>query len=213
MDFSQTDNIQALLEEPRYITLKAPGEGILLNPTYLEKKSENSTFNTGSKVDANTALAIIGQPGHFNIEISIPETDINRIKESLPVILHPLSNPDISIHGQVTHVDRYNIKPGNRDDIAYFPVHITAICENKECPLQSGMSTEVEIILQEHSGLHIPISAVHHQNNQDVVTVENTKSGLRTQKVIKVISTDADGLITNLELQPGEEVVPHYPMP
>ncbi len=213
MDFSQTKSIQSLLEQPHQITLKAPGQGILLNPTYLEKKSDKTSFTTGNKIEANAALAIIGQPGHFNIELSIPETDIARVKENLPVVLHPLSNPSISIHGHVTHVDRYNIKPGSRDDIAYFPVHITAVCETNDCPLQSGMSTEVTIILQEHSGMHVPTSAVKHKDNLDLIMIENQNTGVRSPKPIQVISSDPHGLIIDLELQPGEEVVTHYPMP
>lgn len=213
MDFSQTQNIQSLLEQPHQITLKAPGQGILLNPTYLDKKSDKTTFTTGNKIEANTALAIIGQPGHFHVELSIPETDITRIKENLPVVLHPLSDPSIRIHGHVTHVDRYNIKPGSRDDIAYFPVHISAICETSECPLQSGMSAEVTIILQEHSGLHIPISAVYHDGDQDLVMITNHNTGVQSAQSVQVISSDPQGLIVDLELQPGEEVVNHYPMP
>ena len=212
LSFSQTQAVQNLLEKPAEIVLKTPADGILLMPNMQEKKNEKSTLIPGSKVDADNMLAIIGKPDLLELNLNVPETDIHRIQQGQEVEIRPVSNHNLAILGKVTLVDRYNLSPGSREDIAYFPVTIQADCPSTTCPLQAGMTAEVNIILQKNRAIAVPASAIYHQLGKNFVLVRDQNDS-QSQREVEVIRTDVEGVLIQTPLAEGESIVRDYPMP
>lgn len=212
LTFANTQAVQELLEKPAKIVVKSTTEGILLLPNNQEKKHDKSTLTPGSKVEAEHILAIVGKPGLLKIDLSVPETDIHRIKIGQKVEIRPVAHRANIVQGEVKIVDRYNLSPGTREDIAYFPVLIEATCPENNCPLQSGMTAEVDIIVDELTGIRVPSTAINYENDKNFVIIENVEKKQKKLPV-HVISTDAKSILIDANTAEGESIVRDYKLP
>ena len=185
---------------------------MLLSPSFNEKKPDHIELKPGQLVDVNSMIGIIGEPQHFIAKLSVPETDISRIQINQKVIITPVANPNHHVEGWVADIDRYSMNNQNREDVAYFPVIIKAICQDADCPIQSGITAEIDILLSKTKGFKVPKTAVYTEDEQSYVMIEDAQQ-VRSKKAVDILSTDSRTIIIDVSLAAGEKIVRDHTVP
>ncbi|WP_248925190.1 efflux RND transporter periplasmic adaptor subunit [Paenibacillus hamazuiensis] len=138
-------------------TITAPSDGIVVK----------RNIQTGEMAQPGVALFSIVNMNQVQIELSVADNQIGKLKAGTPVDVKVPNIPDKTFEGSITFVS-----PVSNTNSNTFPVKVTV--DNKEGLLFAGMTAQVYAKESQQSKLEVPASAIIKKDNKEyVVKVEN----------------------------------------
>jgi RND family efflux transporter MFP subunit len=154
--------------------------------------------NTGEQVAANTALLTLAAQGGLQARLGVVPEQAAALQVGLPVILHPVFNPGVSISGKITSVGgMLDANTGLLDVFVRLPRDAQGVLP--------GTQVQGEITLSDARSLAVPRSAVLHDDQGDYVFVINNQTAHRID--VKAEADDGSWIAVSGDLKAGEPVV------
>jgi membrane fusion protein (multidrug efflux system) len=186
--------------------------------TVIEKKTIRAPFsgqagirqvNLGQYLDSGKPIVWLQTVSPVYADFSLPQQDLSRLSNGMPVQLHLDAYPDHQFAGTITAIN-----PGL--DQATRSVGLRATFDNPEQLLRPGMFARVEVLLPERKDvLVIPATSVLRAPSGDSVYViepqtgdANGKSGEKVrQQLVRLGAERGDFVSVQTGLSPGERIV------
>jgi len=159
------------------------------------------SIDNGQAVTASDSLFVLSD--HLIVKAYVDETDIGRVKVGQKAVIGLDAYPDIRVNGVVEHI---YFESHLQNNVNIYNVDV--IPERIPDVFRSGMSANIEILVQEKKGvLLVPLGAVESLNGKSVVLQKNggTEKGVR-YRVVKTGMQD-DRYMEILEGLPDKAVV------
>ncbi|MBK4218130.1 efflux RND transporter periplasmic adaptor subunit [Paracoccus caeni] len=165
----------------------------------------------GQLIDATTKVATLDDLSVIEVDFSVPETLLPRLKRGQRIDLTSSAWPGRVFQGHISRID-------SRVDAATRSVALRADIPNDDRALAGGMFLQVELVLDEYRRPAIPERALSVEGERNLVMVANGGTaeqvdiavGQQAGDLVEVISgLDADAriIVTNLHrLAPGMAV-------
>ncbi len=137
------------------------------------------SIDPGQAVTASDSLFVLSD--HLIVKAYVDETDIGRVKIGQKAVIGLDAYPDIRVNGVVDHI-YYESHLQNNVNI----YNVDVIPERIPEVFRSGMSANIEILVQEKQGvLLLPIGAVQSRKGKTVVLLKKggTEKGVRYRAV------------------------------
>lgn len=169
----------------------------------------NGKIHVGSQVKQGQRLVDIGDLSGIATTIQVSELVINQIKPGQKVTVTIDALPNVTLNGAVTAVGAQAQSSAlSQGALATFPVTIEV---PKLSPQQSqlvrvGMSTKIQISIQNPPQIVIPLNAVFQQNGKSMVRIIDPTGNVRAVPVVTGQTTLTDVTVTQ-GLKPGDQVV------
>lgn len=195
---AERDRARVALEDR---SLRAPFSGIIGLTDLVE----------GQIVDTSTAITTLDDLSVIEVDFSVPETMLPRLKHGQRIDLTSAAWPGRVFQGNITRID-------SRVDAATRSIALRADIPNDDRALAGGMFLQVELVLDEHRRPAIPERALTVEGERNLVLVvqDNTArqievtTGQQLGGLVEVISgldPDARIIVTNLHrVMPGMSV-------
>ena len=161
-------------------------------------------FKAGETISPQETLATIVNPDSYEIELEVPELNINNIKIGDPAIINLAALGNESLAGVVTE-----IKPTAQTDSNLVPFYDVRVRFEDQVKVKDGLIADVTLITDSvTNSVTIPTRFIFKDtNNQDTVTTE-LPDGTFENKNITVKTRLSNGLsVIESGLQIGEKVV------
>ena len=121
-----------------YARITAPIDGIIISQEVTMGQTLASNFQTPNM------FKIAGDLSHMKIDVNLPESDIARVKEDMPVTFTVTAFPDRQFTGKVTTV---NLSPNAQSGVVMY--NVTVLADNSDSILLPGMTAYVSMIISE----------------------------------------------------------------
>ncbi len=139
------------------------------------------SIDPGQAVTASDSLFVLSD--HLIVKAYVDETDIGRVKVGQRAVIGLDAYPDIRINGVVEHI---YFESHLQNNVNIYNVDV--IPERIPDVFRSGMSANIEIVVQEKQGaLLLPLGAVESQNGKTVVLQK--KGGAERGVQYKAVTT------------------------
>jgi HlyD family secretion protein len=161
-------------ERLRDTEIRAPLDGIVIDrPVEIGQIISSGT----TTVTGGTLLCTVANMKQAYVVASVDETDIGKITIGLPAFITPDAYPEKRLVGSV---ERIAPKSKVEQNVTVFEV--TALVDNADDLLKSGMNSTVEVVTaQAENSILIPIRAVEYRMPQAPASGDTSQSGLRAQ--------------------------------
>lgn len=203
-DFKDIQNV--LNKKHNQVSLAAQFNGILLYPP----KSENNKTErvaTGSAVKAGQVIGLIGDLSGVSIEIDIPEIDIDKISVGMKANITGVALGSELLHGEVVAINAQASEAnGNALPSFHALVEVKNLTPGEQSHIKVGMSASVELSIDNHKQLLIPIVAIRQHNNQSIVKLKEI-DGSTHEVPITTGSALADKVVVLTGLKAGDTLV------
>jgi membrane fusion protein, multidrug efflux system len=193
---AMVDNMQAIIDKKE---IHAPFDGV----------AGIRSVNPGQMVAAGDPLVSLQTLDHVFVDFSLPQKDLGKISNDLPVRVTTDAVPGREFSGTLSA-----ISPAV--DQATRNVKLQATLSNQDHALRAGMFAKVEVLLPEkNSVLYIPATSVAYAPYGDSVYVIEKKHDEKTkqdelvlrQQFVRLGETRGDFVAVTEGLKTGEEVV------
>ena len=193
---ANADQIRAIIEKK---TIRAPFSG----------QAGIRQVNLGQYVDAGKPIVWLQTVTPVYADFSLPQQDLSRLSNGMPVRLHLDAYPDTNFAGTLTAIN-----PGL--DQSTRSINLRATFDNPKELLHPGMFARVEVLLPEEDDvLVIPATSVLRAPSGDSVYViesqpgdENGKAGEKVrQQLVRLGAERGDYVAVQTGLKPGERIV------
>lgn len=193
---ANADQIRAIIEKK---TIRAPFSGL----------AGIRQVNLGQYVDAGKPIVWLQTVTPVYADFSLPQQDLSRLSNGMPVRLHLDAYPDNNFAGTLTAIN-----PGL--DQSTRSINLRATFDNPNELLHPGMFARVEVLLPEEDDvLVIPATSVLRAPSGDSVYViepqpgdENGKAGEKVrQQLVRLGAERGDYVAVQSGLKPGERIV------
>lgn len=213
------DKISSILEmEYRLITVKSPGDGVVLFPLDDDSSSsddgsssaKSSKMMVGSALKKGDRIISLGDLSGFSIPIQVSEININQVTAGMPATVTGDAFPGMTLQGKVSVVSS-QAKPGQSDSssLSTFAamISVPTLSEQAKKTVRVGMTAKVEIDLKGKPSILLPIAAVQQNQGQNVVTLQ--LSGNQTKQVpVTTGDTTPDGNVVIVSgVKVGDKVI------
>ena len=179
-----------------YCTITAPIGGMVSAVTTHQGETVVSGMNAPNFVT-------IDDLDKLEVDASVDETDIGKVKVGMPATFTVLAYPDKTFTGTVAAIYPTSTVVSN---VVYYTTVIT-IDSNPQHLLMPGMTANVNIKAQEKSGvIAVPNLALKTFGNQTVVFVE-TSPGVFQKRAVKTGLSDLDYTEITSGLKDGDKVI------
>lgn len=160
-----------------YTTIKAPISGTVISVT----TEQGMTVNAIQSVPTIVTLANLDR---IRIRIQISEADVVKVKAGMKVKFNIIGTPNVKFDGVLASISPAPEKSSSSSQAVYYTGYINV--DNKDRKLRIGMTTEVNIIIDEVADtLVIPSSALIDKDGQTQVKVM-TQDGQTLEKPVKI---------------------------
>jgi HlyD family secretion protein len=164
----------------KYISLcdvRAPISGIVLYKQ-ISKSGKRRKVEVGDSIWQSQSFLQIPDTNKMIVRTYIREIDLNKVKMGMNVKVFLDAYPNKVLYGAITYIDTIADTRGHESSIKYFKTIVTI--KNTEGFLRSGMSARVDIIYDKvNQALTIPIDALHYNQEQYYVYVDDFKDGTK----------------------------------
>lgn len=195
-------SLQSAETELKYTKITSPVDGIVISKSVEVGQTVAASFSTPELFSVAEDLT------QMEIEASVVEADIAKVKEGQTVRFTVDSFPDEPFYGKVKQVRNQAITTSN---VVTYSVIIGI--DNNELKLKPGMTANVEIITaRKNDALLLPNQALRFQMDKNRRYKEKGVWVLRGGTPVRVnvtegISDDSNTEILNMDLKEGEEVI------
>ena len=201
----QYDNLQII----------APAPGIILMPEKTEGGAADSGTGDsdkklieGAQVKQGQVLVSIGDLSGLATTVQVSELAINQIKTGQAVIVTSDALPGIEFHGFVKSVGA-QAQPSPEGGLATFPVviNVPTITTEQAQLIRVGMTTKIEIVVENKPKILIPLAAVFQKNGISMVTILDPKTGKTQDVPVQTGQTSVSDVTIISGIKPGDQVV------
>lgn len=169
---AELDHARASLDDRR---VRAPFAGIVGLTDLVE----------GQMIDATTAITTLDDPSVLEVDFSVPETLLSRLKPGLRIEVTSAAWPDRVFEGEVSRID-------TRVDPATRSIALRGAIPNEDRALTGGMFLQVELVLADRRQLAIPERVLSVEGDRSLVLV--ARNGVAEQAEIAV-GQQLDGMV------------------
>lgn len=203
-DFDKVSKI--LTKSHQLIHLKATGDGVLLYPPK-SGDDKTSRINVGSSVKSAQVIALVGDLRGIKVEIDVPEIDIDKIQPGMKATVsgvafgkHPLKGSLIAVNAQAS-----NTNTGGLPSFTAV-VEVPKLTPEEQPWIKVGMSAAIELSVDSHPKITVPISAVMREKGASFVRLQSAK-GTIEKRIITTGIAQADSVVVEAGLKAGDVVV------
>lgn len=193
--------------------ITAPSTGIALIPPHVNNnttdKTVTSKIQVGSNIQYQQVLLTIGNLQGIEVNVNIPETNIDQINPGLAATVTSASFADTTLHGTVTEVSA-QANPDQAGLSTYQAiVSVAQLTDAQRKLIRSGMNAQVAISLsQDQSSLVVPVAAVKkNQHQQDIVMLYDAKTHQQTPQAVITGRVTPQYVQIVSGLQQGQQVI------
>lgn len=194
-------SLDSLTKQKASLTVTSPIAGTVLA---LGTSSTDTTqaIGTGASVTPATVLAVIADPKQLQVNATVSEVDVARLKVGDVATLTVPALPNRTFHGKVTR-----ISPQASNNQGVVTYGMTVAVTDPSSALRPGMSADLAIVVgQVTNALQVPTAAVQSDHGKSVVVVSSPSGQLLTVPVTTGLLGSQTIQVTG-NLQPGEKVV------
>lgn len=203
-DFSKIKT--ALTAAHNVIHLKAANDGVMLYPP--KSGDDKATrIGVGSSIKAGQVIALIGDLSGVGVEIEVPEVDIDKIHAGMRARVsgiafgaHHLEGHLIGVNAQASNTSGGSLPSFNA------LVEVKKLKSAEQALIKVGMSATIELQVDNHKQLIIPIAALTRKRGATQVQVK-TASGAVETRVITTGAALADSVVVETGLKEGDVVL------
>lgn len=161
-------------ERLRDTEIRAPLDGIVIDrPVEIGQIISSGT----TTVTGGTLLCTVANMKQVYVVASVDETDIGKITIGLPAYITPDAFPDKRLVGSV---ERIAPKSKVEQNVTVFEV--TALVDNSDDLLKSGMNSTVEVVTdQAENSILVPVRAVEYRMPDSPAAGDTSRDGLRAE--------------------------------
>lgn len=161
-------------ERLRDTEIRAPLDGVVIDrPVEIGQIISSGT----TTVTGGTLLCTVANMKQVYVVASVDETDIGKITIGLPAFITPDAYPEKRLIGTV---ERIAPKSKVEQNVTVFEV--TALVDNGDDLLKSGMNSSVEVVTdQADDAILVPVRAVEIRQPQSPSGGDTTRDGLRAE--------------------------------
>ena len=154
--------------------IRAPIDGIVIDrPVEIGQIISSGT----TTVTGGTLLCTVANMKQVYVVASVDETDIGKIALGMPAYITPDAFPDKKLVGSV---ERIAPKSKVEQNVTVFEV--TALVDNGDDLLKSGMNSTVEVVTdQAENAILVPVRAVEYRAPQMPGSADTAHGGLRAE--------------------------------
>ena len=165
----------------KYTTLKAPSDGVITS----------ISMDAGQVVSSGQTVATMAVSGAKEVEIELPEAQINNYKSGMPAIIKIWAT-DISYKGTIRIINQASDQQSRT-----FTARITI--NNADANIKYGMAADVQVSpLNSTDGVELPLNSLYAKDGKTYVWLMDAKS-LAKLVPIEVISTNG----SSMKIKPG----------
>lgn len=197
---------KVLTSRHNVIRLKAPSDGVMLYPP---KASEDKAtrITVGSSVKSGQVIALVGDLSGISVEIDVPEIDIDKIHPGMKASIsgiafgkHQLKGTLVAVNAQAS-----NSSSGGLPSFTAV-VEVSSLTREQQPWIKVGMSAAIEVNVESHDQLLVPIAAVKREKGNSVVTVQLANGSLE-KRIITTGTAQANSVVVESGLKAGDVVV------
>lgn len=206
--------------QTQYSDLKilAKEQGVVLAPQKTaggvgDDGDNSKPLQVGSQVKEGQTLVTIGDLTGISTVVQVSEMVVNQIKPGATVVVTLDALPQFTLQGQVKTVGaQATPSQDGQGGLATFPVGITVpkLTDAQSNLIRVGMTTKIQITVQNPAQIMIPIAAVKTKGAATYVTTVDA-SGKHIDVPVQTGSTSIDSVAITQGLKPGDKVV--VPLP
>ncbi|MDF1655641.1 MAG: HlyD family efflux transporter periplasmic adaptor subunit [Coxiellaceae bacterium] len=219
LTISDTKRVNAALSYKfKNIPVYAKGTGVALFPVQSQNEQSNDSSNgdrltVGSQVKQGQLVLSIGNLSGLSVSFKVGEVDINRLKTGLKVIVTGVSFPSVTLDGMVTAVASQADDSSGSRSLSQFAVTVTIpkITEEQRKVVHIGMTSKVDIQIQNPPSIMLPIAAVSEVDGKSMVTLM-TKAGTKKQVAVVTGNTSMNNVTIISGVTEGQKVVVNDPV-
>lgn len=171
--------------------------------------SRNDEMKIGGRVRTHQVLMTVASMDKLSVEMKALESDIQHLKEGLPISIQPTAFPALAIDGELTKVDQVASRTGFLSDVREFKIHGTY--EKTFPQLRSGMNCRITVRANSVPDcLQVPVLAVFSEGGKHYCLV---KDGEKTTRRPVMIGASNGQLVEIKEgLREGERISLYDPL-
>lgn len=201
----QSDNLNIL----------AKSDGVVLYPTKDANASGDSgsadtqkNLVEGSPVKQGQVLIALGNLSGITTTVQVSELIINRLKPGQKVMITSEALPGIILRGVVKTVGA-QAQTAMDGGLATFPITVMVpqLTAEQIQLIRVGMTTKVQISIENPAQLMVPLAAVNQTNGQNTVTIYDPKTKQKHDVVVTTGQTTLDSVEIVSGLKPGDQVI------
>lgn len=207
LSFSEFDKVRSALNgQHNIIKLKAPGDGILLYPPKTND-DKAGRLTVGSTVKAMQVLAVVGDLSGIVLEIDVPEVEIDKVKRGMDATIRGVAFAKEELKGKVVAVNA-QASSSSAGSLPSFNavVEVTGLSKQQASIVKVGMSASIELAIDSHQQLLVPIAALIQKRGQIYVRVQGLE-GKAVERTVVTGAARADKVVIESGLKAGEVVL------
>jgi multidrug efflux pump subunit AcrA (membrane-fusion protein) len=203
------------------LTIKAKQPGIVLFPPKDTSGSgagsgsdSNKELEVGNAVKEGQALVSIGDLSGIATTVQVSELVVNQIQPGQKVKVTITALPNIIFDGVVKAVGaQVELNNPGQQAVAMFPVtvNVAKITSQQAELIRVGMSTKIDITIQNPPQILVPISAVWQKNGINMVTVRDPATKKTQDIAVTTGATTINDVVITSGLKPGMQVMVPVP--
>ncbi len=189
-------------EEFANATIRSPIRGIVLSRDVEIGSPVSSILNLGS---AASLVMVLGDIGQVYVKGKVDETDIGLVKMGQPVRIRVETFKDRAFVGRVTQISPMGVE---KDNVVNFEVR--ASIDNPGGLLRANMTSNAEIVLEEHTGtLIVPERAVIYDASRRTFAERLAPASKTGRERVPIVLGLSNGTRTEVVkgLEAGEKIV------
>jgi multidrug efflux pump subunit AcrA (membrane-fusion protein) len=189
-----------------HMPVYAKAAGVALFPTSSEGESSHK-MEVGSSLKEGQMIVSIGDLSGFSVRFKVSEVEVNRLAPGLPVTVSGASFPGIVLKGKIDTVAS-QADASQSGNTAQFNVKVVVphVVENDRKQIHIGMTSKVDIAIDNPPAILVPISAVVSSQGQPAVYVLQ-KDGKKKLVPVQTGQTNLTDVTIISGLSAGDKVV------
>jgi multidrug efflux pump subunit AcrA (membrane-fusion protein) len=199
---TQAMNLQLTADSLR---IASPVAGVVLAATKGDDESKKTA--KGDTIKQGDVLAMIGDLSGINVRVKVNELTVNQLHVGQKIKITGIAFPEEVLLGNVTRVDRQGEVTGGGLPMFTVEVSVPKLTAQQQQIIHVGMSAKVEIDINEHPQIRIPMNALTEKNGEAFVKVINEKSGKHEMVAVKTGKTTMDSVAILSGLKEGQQLV------
>lgn len=201
-DIDKITNAMHLKINAENLSILSPANGIMLGQL---KGDENKKFNNGDAVKQGDVLAIIGDMTGLSVKVKVNEMTINQLQIGQAVTVTGLAFPDFVLHGKIASLDRQGEISGSDMPTFSIEVIVPTLTEAERKEIHVGMTAKVQIAMNSHPEIVIPITAVQEKDGQAFVKI--LRKHQLAEKMVTTGKTTQDSVTITSGLNVGDKIL------
>lgn len=182
------------------------GGGSYADVVFIGMDSDSDEMKIGGRVRTHQVLMTVASMERLSVKMGALESDIQYLKEGLPITIRPDAFPALAIEGELTKVDQVASRTGFLSDVSQFTV--LGSYDKPYPQLRSGMNCRVTVSADSVPDcLQVPVLAVFSEAGDNYCLVVD--GGKTEKRKVKVGSTNGTRVEIQEGLRLGENVALH----